>query len=166
MTAWRDLADMLTPEQIAELEYCEREQIPPGLADPAHRLNCAQMIARHNLIQQLCAVIDAPVDAVGEPDAWQEWDDGYGRMYTVSSRDVGKMSVQVLGVQFDDGRTEASILASGVEQMTAPQARRLAEALIAAADELGRLETHERLSAGRRKTLGKSKGGDDGDDGG
>ena len=35
---WRDLADMLTVEQIAELEYCEREQIPPGLADAEHRL--------------------------------------------------------------------------------------------------------------------------------
>ena len=26
-TSWRDLADQLTPEQIAELEYCEREKI-------------------------------------------------------------------------------------------------------------------------------------------
>jgi hypothetical protein len=26
-TSWRDLADQLTPEQIAELEYCEREQV-------------------------------------------------------------------------------------------------------------------------------------------
>ncbi len=160
-TTWRDLSDMLTAEQIAELEYCEREGIPPGLADAEHRLNCAQMMARHNLIQQLCADVARPVVAVGERDAWQEWGDGYGRMYTVSSRDVGEMSVQVLGVQFDDGRTEASILASGVEQMNAAEARRLAAALVAAADELGRLETHERLSAGRRKTLGKSKGGAD-----
>ena len=31
-TTWHDLADQLTPEQIAELEYCEREQVtPPGL---------------------------------------------------------------------------------------------------------------------------------------
>lgn len=33
-TTWRDLADQLTPEQIAEIEYCEREQILPGLASP------------------------------------------------------------------------------------------------------------------------------------
>ena len=32
-TTWRDLADQLTPAQVAELEYCEREQIPPGRAD-------------------------------------------------------------------------------------------------------------------------------------
>jgi len=25
---WRDLADQLTPQQVAELEYCEREGIP------------------------------------------------------------------------------------------------------------------------------------------
>lgn len=136
-TTWRDLAHMLTAEQVAELEYCEREGIPPGLADPQHRLIGAQMMARHNLIQQLCADVASPVDAVGEPDAWQDWGDGYGRMYSVSSRDVGAMSVQVLGVQFDDGRTETSILASGVEQMTAEEARRLAEALIAAARAAG-----------------------------
>ena len=29
-TTWRDLADQPTPLQVAELEYCEREQIPPG----------------------------------------------------------------------------------------------------------------------------------------
>ena len=57
-------------------------------------------------------------------------------MYTVSSRDVGDMSVQVLGVQFDDGRVERYILADGVEQMSAEEARRLAAALTAAADEL------------------------------
>jgi hypothetical protein len=142
-TTWRGLADLLTAEQIAELEYCEREEIPPGLADERHRVNCARMMARHNLIQQLCADVAAPVDAVGEPDVWQDWGDGYGRMYTVSSRDVGEMSVQVCGVQFDDGRTETSILAGGVEQMTAEEGRRLAEALIAAADELGRLETQK-----------------------
>jgi len=31
---WRDLADQLTPQQVAELEYCEREGIPPGMAEP------------------------------------------------------------------------------------------------------------------------------------
>jgi hypothetical protein len=30
-TTWRDLADQLAPDHIAELEYCEREQVPPGL---------------------------------------------------------------------------------------------------------------------------------------
>jgi hypothetical protein len=34
-TSWRDLPDQLTPQQIAELEYCEREGIPRGMPDPA-----------------------------------------------------------------------------------------------------------------------------------
>jgi hypothetical protein len=38
---WRDLADQLTPQQVAELEYCEREGIPPGMVEPRHQLNCA-----------------------------------------------------------------------------------------------------------------------------
>jgi hypothetical protein len=41
-TTWRDLADQLTPQQIAEMEYCEREGIPPGLTSPQHQLNCAR----------------------------------------------------------------------------------------------------------------------------
>ena len=62
-------------------------------------------------------------------------------MFAASRRDVGEMSVDVCGVQFDDGRTETSIsiLAGGVEQMTAAQARQLAEALVYAADELDAL---------------------------
>ena len=71
--SWRDLVDMLTPEQVAELEYCEREQIPPGLADPEHHLNCAQMMVRHNFIQELCDDIAQPVNAIDEPSEWQEW---------------------------------------------------------------------------------------------
>jgi hypothetical protein len=33
-TTWLDLAGQLTPEQIAEPEYCERRQIPPGSSLP------------------------------------------------------------------------------------------------------------------------------------
>lgn len=51
MTTWRDLSDMLTAEQIAVLEYCEAAQVPPGLASPQRRLNCAQLMAGNNLIQ-------------------------------------------------------------------------------------------------------------------
>jgi hypothetical protein len=155
-TTWRDLSDLLTAEQIAELEYCEREQIPPGLADEQHRVNCARMMARDNLIQQLCADIASPVDATGEPDVWQEWGDGYGRMYSVSSRDVGPMTVDVCGVQFDDGRTETSIsiLAGEVEQMSAAQARQLAAALVAAADEMDGWVQGEGGTGGRAHSCG------------
>jgi len=133
---WRDLVDLLTPEQVAQLEYCEREKIPPGMADPEHHLNCAHMMVRHNFIQRLCADVAPPADAIGELGEGNEWDDGYGRVYTVADRVVGAMSVKILGVQFDDGRTERSILAGDIEEMTGEEARQLAQVLIAAADEL------------------------------
>jgi hypothetical protein len=132
---WRDLADLLTPEQIAELEYCERYQIPPGVADAEHQMNCAHMMARHNFIQDLCADVAAPADAGGEIGDWEEWGAGYGRMYTVSSRG----EVEIFGVQFDDGRIERNVLCRADDSMTAVQARQLAQALLEAADELDRL---------------------------
>jgi hypothetical protein len=131
---WRDLADLLTPEQIAELQYCERYQIPPGIADADHR-NCAQMMGCHNFVQRLCADIAAPADAGGEISEWEEWGAGYGRMYTVSSRG----EVEIFGVQFDDGRIERNILCRADDTMTAAQARQLAQTLVEAANELDRL---------------------------
>jgi hypothetical protein len=59
------LADQLTPQQVAELEYCEREGIPPGMAEPKYQLNCAREVARYNFIQELCADIAPPADALG-----------------------------------------------------------------------------------------------------
>jgi hypothetical protein len=107
---WRDLADQLTPQQVAELEYCEREGIPPGMAEPRHQLNCAREMARHNLIQELCADI-APADALGQVNEWEGWGDGYGRMFTCSTRAVDTMSVEVIGIQHDDGQIERYVLA-------------------------------------------------------
>ena len=49
-------------EQVGELEYCEREQIPPGLASPQGHLNAARAMIRHNLIQSMCADIALPAD--------------------------------------------------------------------------------------------------------
>jgi hypothetical protein len=138
-TTWRDLADQLTPEQIAELEYCERGGVPPGLADAEHQLNGARAMARHNLIQTLCADIPAPPDAAGRLYAWEEWGDGHGRVYTVSTRTGANTSVEILGIQHDDGRVERFILAQASDDdggMTAAQARQFAAVLLDAADEL------------------------------
>ena len=38
---WRDYADQLTAEQIALMEYCEANEIPPGLATQQGHLNAA-----------------------------------------------------------------------------------------------------------------------------
>jgi hypothetical protein len=150
MTTWRDLTDELTPQQIAELvEYCEREQVPPGLASPQHQLNGARAISRENIIQALCAGISAPADSIDEPSPWIEWDHGdYCRMFTsTAARTVAgaNITVMVLGNQFYDGRIERwirideSAFSDADSGMTAEQARAPSAALAEAADELERL---------------------------
>lgn len=148
---WRDLADQLTPEQVAELEYCERENVPPGLASPENHLNAARMMSRRNILQALCADVAPPADAVDEPSEWEEWGDGYGRMYTAAQRRTGstgygltrreyQWEVDIYGVQFDDGRIDRYISVSVDDgPMTAAQARTFAAALLEQADELDRL---------------------------
>ena len=140
-TTWRDLADQLTPQQIAEMEYCEREQIPPGLSEPRHFLNSARAMIRHNLVQAMCADVPPPSEATGTLCDWEERDgDRFGRMFTVSRADVADTGVEICGVQYDDGRIERAILLTDApEDITAAEARALAAALLAAADDLDRL---------------------------
>jgi hypothetical protein len=141
-TSWRDLADQLTPPQIAEIEYCEREGIPPGLAEPKHHLNAARAMAQRNLLQALCADIALPVEAgSGEVYDWEERDnDRFGRMYGISSHGLGTTTVDVVGVQYNDGRIERHVLVYEPDDLTAEQARELGAALIEAADEIERLQ--------------------------
>lgn len=136
---WRDLADQLTPEQIAELEYCEREGTPPGIADPGNHLNHARKLAELNIARAMFADIAPPPDAGGDIDDWMDWDDEvYQRMFTSWTHAAGDVSI--VGWQFSDGRVEREILdRGGDEPMTAAQARVRAAALIAAADQLDRL---------------------------
>lgn len=140
-TTWRDLADQLTPKQIAELEYCERKQIPPGVFSPQGQLNCARAMARENIIQALCADIPAPTGAVGPVYTWEEWQGGgFGRLYVESTCTVGDMSASIMGVQHDDGRIERFILPEDLDSLTGARARQFAALLIKAADELDRLQ--------------------------
>lgn len=142
-TSWRDLVDQLTPQQVAELEYCEREQVPPGVFSPQTQLNCARAMARHNIIQALCADIQVPADAASDVFEWEEWEDGgHARMYTCSVRTAGKVSVEIAGIQHDDGRVDRFILAQDANRdgsMTAAQAREFAALLVDAAEELDSL---------------------------
>ncbi|ORV61492.1 hypothetical protein AWC03_09865 [Mycobacterium europaeum] len=142
--SWRELADQLTPKQIAELEYCEREQIPPGVYSPQSQLNCARAMARHNITQALCADVPLPSDAAGDVAEWEEWQGGgHARMYTCSVRTAGTFSVEIVGIQHDDdGRVERFILAQDTARdgsMTAANAREFAALLVDAADELDSL---------------------------
>ncbi len=143
-TTWRDLADQLTPKQIVELEYCDREQIPPGIGDHEQgALNYARAMARSNIVQAMYADIAAPADAIDEPSDWEHYDGGcYSRMYSAAKLCVRASSVvNIFGWQFTDGRpTERDIMVDVTDEtMTAAEARLLAAALIEAADVLDRL---------------------------
>jgi hypothetical protein len=138
-STWRDLTDQLTPKQIAELEYCEREQIPPGMAAPRHHLNHARKMAELNLAQAMFADIAVPPDAVDDVDDWTDYDDGhYQRMFTSWTHPT--LDVSVVGVQFSDGRVERYILCgTNTEELTAEESRQVAAALIEAAAQLDRI---------------------------
>jgi hypothetical protein len=96
-------------------------------------------MAQHNIIQTLCADIPAPPDAAGPVHDWETWGDGHGRMYTISQRAIDNTSVDIFGIQYDDGRVDRYILAQANDDdggMTAARARRFAALLMDAADEL------------------------------
>lgn len=139
-TSWRDLATQLTPDQVAELEYCEREKIPPGIFSAQSQLNCARGMVEHNIIQALCADVPAPPEATGLCE-WETWTGGsYARMFDIaSSRSADGMSVLLLGIQHHDGRIERFVsarLENGDNNMSPAEARRFANLLVEAADRL------------------------------
>jgi hypothetical protein len=84
------------------------------------------------------ADIPAPTDAIDPPGDWEDLGAGYVRMFTASIRALDDLRVQIVGIQSSDGTVERSILTTGdgLEEMLAPQARRLAAVLIEAADKL------------------------------
>lgn len=144
-TTWRDLADQLTPEQVAQVEDFERAASywppPPegGRSRAEGVLNVARKMAELNVAKMVLSDIAPPADAVTIHD-WMEWGDGlYQRLFTSWSREVGSEggSVAVCGFQFNDGRVERHIAyTEGDESLTAEQARHLAATLVEAADAL------------------------------
>lgn len=140
-TDWRDLADQLTPTQVAELEYCERENVPPGMGTPRHFLNAARAMIRHNLVQAICADIAPPADAISDIGDWEHYGDNeYTRMYTAWRRTVDTIMLEVVGIQHSTGAVERhiSVYGGSDDPISAEQARRHAAALLAAADALER----------------------------
>ncbi len=139
-TTWRDLVDQLTPQQVVELEYCEREEFPPGLASPGNHLNHARKLVELNLARAMYADVAPPADAI-EVDDWSDWDrDVYLRMFVSWFRREDGVSVEISGFQSSDGLVERSIVdTSGDNPMSAGLARQRAAALLEAADELDRL---------------------------
>ena len=145
---WRDLTDQLTERQIAELEDQERD--PDSLVritgNPAYRydgeslLDAARSYARNHLGAAMIGDVPAPAGAVRVYD-WNDADnpDAY-RLVDFSTRTIttpyNEITVEHQGVQYPDGRLKNEILLTRFEPLTTDEARRLAAALIAAADEI------------------------------
>ncbi|GAA2776872.1 hypothetical protein [Mycolicibacterium pallens] len=154
--SWRDLADQLTPEQIAYVEHWEAHpEIPPradGLpVDPEHHRSSliftATEFAWRNAAAVRYAHIAPPPGATFVGDwAGDLWDSGdpATRIFEGTKRTCGHMDVRIGGWQDSNGHTDWQITVDSNEkfndgQMTSAVARQVAAAIVEAADELDRL---------------------------
>lgn len=157
MTAvtWRDFAERLTPAQVAEMEHCEREQIPPGIYSPHRAINVAQSFIRSNEAQVRFADVPVPADALDVPSPWVDYDETrWWRSYTAHRTVLdfglpnypghdGTVVIEVVGNQYSDGTVEHTIRVEGgdaLDELDTPQAREVAAALIAVAERLDAVE--------------------------
>lgn len=157
-TTWRDLADQLSPEQIAKMEASERiwATMPDGPVT-AHQqglVSLARELAGQNAAAVVYAHIPRPAGAE-DVGPWEPWDDddiwsrawfGHRRPVPCASArdDIG---VYVAGIQHGDGRNRQHITleSSRDEELTAAEARELAAVLLETADELDALNVGDKL---------------------
>jgi hypothetical protein len=139
---WRDLADQLTVEQIADLLASARQQRRLPFRDSPDEsellLEQARSLAAHNLNDALMAHMPVPDGAVSTGQ-WRYFDDAdmLCRLFGGTKRDIGGVDVEITGVQFEDGTVTRDIEVHGTV-LTAEQARELAEVLCAAVEEIER----------------------------
>ncbi|HPX38601.1 MAG TPA: hypothetical protein PLH92_17190 [Mycobacterium sp.] len=132
---WHDLTDQLTIDQICDLTRSESVE---GIT-AAGLLGMARQHVENNLGAMLCA--DLPTPAAEQILPWES--DGLGgfvRYFTITSRRVDHVSYDVAGLQDSTGGTEYHIVTDAGEYLTSEQARLLAAALAASADQLDGLE--------------------------
>jgi len=133
-THWHDIADELTPAQIAELtewEAFERGDKPGGL------LCVARGMAAENLAAAVLSTIPAPAGAV-TVRGWENISgDTWQRYFTGTARRAGPATVTICGMQSADGAVERWLAVDADDLELSPaQARELATAQWAAADEV------------------------------
>jgi hypothetical protein len=130
---WREVADRLTPAQIAHLERLERDE-------PQTLLEMARQWAGQNVTSA------APFDDVAPPTGavrtfgWQ-LDGNWFRDFEGTTRRAGPARVQIYGRQHADGSTRwwIAVQARHLNALEAAASRELAAALTDAADEVERL---------------------------
>jgi hypothetical protein len=133
-TTWRDIADQLRPEQIAQLERDEHGSD----ASAGALLHIAREMAAANMtIDKWYNHIEAPADAVRVGEWVADQGLRYERVFECATRVVAHVSVIVCGHQLSGGDTVRAVmlLADDAHTLTPAQARELASALVAAADE-------------------------------
>lgn len=147
---WRDLADALTPQQIAELEYWETHPEIPPRADgsrpsPEDHARALLFSAREYLSQNAAGALFA--DVAPPPDGgvhypWEpDGDGGWVRYFTSTDRKVGNTTVMINGMQHCNGSITRSICIDGeTESLDPSAARQVAAAIVEAADELERVQ--------------------------
>jgi hypothetical protein len=158
--AWRDIADQLTPEQIAELKdseqgYRYRATLPkPGWSTEPRSdtdisrllLSRAQRDAARNLDAAMIGNVPDPAGAVkvcewddpGTPDAFRLF---WGATREVELQDGAAIEVVTRGTQSADGCVEERgilIYGGSDDVMTTESARQLAAALLEAAGDIER----------------------------
>lgn len=126
---WRDLADQLTPEQIAILEDHERHRRDYGTpwSDP-EQLDIARRYAQQNLTDEvLFGHIAPPADATRTTGWWRDRHDNWTRGFHGTQSADGSVTTRYIGVHT-------------LHVFDAAGARRLAAAILDAADELDQLQ--------------------------
>lgn len=141
---WRDLTDKLTPLQIADLERQERLGADAHSPDNYRNwliIEAHEYITENESDAELTAQIQSPANAtwVGR---WDNTDKAGRRCRSIqwATYDAGRTSVDIDGWQDETGAVDGPHLSVyGLEDnrpLTVADARRLAAALLAAADKI------------------------------
>lgn len=138
---WWDLTDQLTPTEIDKLTELEAALRAEGVDPATLMLDTARDCLTNHAIDMLYADIPLPAGAEGDAAGWEKnlQRDGWSRSVLWKSFGDDTIGVDVDGRQECDGSFTRDIsvyaLADGAS-LTSADARRLAELLIAAADEI------------------------------
>ena len=138
-----EVADQLTPEQVRTLERIEADLLARGVAPTdqvaAALLDSARYHARLNLRDTtMFGHLPTPAYTRFLNHFEDEGTGCFSRRFDGTVWDIDDIRVEVSSVQHDDGTVERAVYVNG-EILTRGQARELATALIAAADEAERL---------------------------
>lgn len=142
---WRELADQLTPDQIARLERAE--ECNPGSDEDL--LDDAREYANINLGERIhFAHLDTPEGAVKVHSCHQDHniDGAWIRPFTGITYSVGGVNGTIEGIQCPDGTVFRDVVVSVDDfaqmpngRLTADQTRELGALLMVLGDELDRL---------------------------